>query len=76
MIYGGPHLLSDGERGVPLTRACMQQGADQTYSEDFIQREIDRCPTLLPIQDFYSYVESLCSLGREIPVPMGDGGIH
>ncbi len=73
MSYGDPHLLSAGEQSIPLSRINMQRNGLQKYDEKFLQIEIDRCPTLLPIRDFYPNVENLCSLGCEIPVPTGDG---
>lgn len=49
MTFGGPHLLADKKAGAPLSRVNLQHHADQVYKEEFLQLEIDRCPTLLPI---------------------------
>jgi hypothetical protein len=50
----------------------MQHDSAQTYQECLLQEVIDRWPNILPIRDFYTNAEGLCSLGREVSVPVSD----
>jgi hypothetical protein len=72
MSFGVPLLLSSNMSGDLLPRASMQSDSAQKYQECALQELIDRWPNILPISDFYSNVEGVCSLGREIPVPVGE----
>jgi len=71
MTFGAPLLISGNMSGTLLSRLTMQPDSAQTYQECVLQEVIDHWPSILPIRDFYPNVESLCSLGREIPVPEG-----
>jgi hypothetical protein len=51
----------------------MQSDSAQAYQECALQEVIDRWPNILPIADFLPSVENVCSLGREIPIPVADG---
>ncbi len=70
-MFGAPLLLSGDLTGSLLSRSGMQSDCAQAYQECALQEVIDRWPSILPISDFYPNVESVCSLGREIPVPEG-----
>jgi hypothetical protein len=70
---GTPLLLSENEKqSGPLTRTSVTADCAQNYQECLLQETIDRWPNILPISDFYPSVASLCSLGREIPVDLGN----
>jgi hypothetical protein len=58
--------------GTPLSRLSMQHDSPQPYQECLLQEVIDRFPNILPICDYYPHTAGLCSLGREIPVPVAD----
>src|SRR6266853_4456842 len=73
MTFGVPLLLSGNMTGTLLPRATMQSDSAQAYQECALQEVIDRWPSILPITDFYPSVEGVCSLGREIPIPVADG---
>lgn len=72
-MFGAPLLLSDNMTGTLLPRSGMQSDSAQAYQERALQEVIDRWPGILPIADFYPSVENVCSLGREIPIPVSDG---
>ena len=72
MDVGAPLLLSAKMSGTPLSRLCMQHDSAQPYQECLLQEVIDRWPHILPICDYYPGTKSVCSLGREIPVPVAD----
>jgi hypothetical protein len=65
-------LLSGNMSGTPLSRLSMQHDSPQPYQECLLQEVIDRFPNILPICDYYPHTAGLCSLGREIPVPVAD----
>ncbi|MBI2815966.1 MAG: hypothetical protein HYX72_03405 [Acidobacteria bacterium] len=67
MTIGAPLLQAPDMSETLLSRTA------EPHQESLLQELIDRCPTILPIHDFYPNVEGLCSLGREIPVPVADG---
>jgi hypothetical protein len=73
MSFGDPLLMSGNKSHALLTRVSLQDDSDQTYKERALQELIDSSPNVLPISDFYPSVEQVCSLGREIPVPVGGG---
>jgi hypothetical protein len=73
MMFGAPLLLSQNMSGSLLSRSGMQSDSAQAYQECALQEVIDRWPGILPISDFYPSVENVCSLGREIPIPVADG---
>ncbi len=70
MSFGDPLLLTGNTSGTLLSRIPFQQDSGQTYQECALQEVIDRWPYILPIRDYYPNVEGVCSLGREIPVPI------
>jgi hypothetical protein len=75
MEVGAPILLSANMSGTLLSRLRMQHDSPQPYQECLLQELIDRWPNVLPICDYYPHTAGLCSLGREIPVPVaGDQG--
>lgn len=74
MAIGNPVLLSstneisaDGIRPISFSRQ------DQSsFNETLLQEIVDLAPEVLPIRDFYPAVTSVCSLGREIPLDLGE----
>jgi hypothetical protein len=56
---------------VVLARASTDHDSERRYQEELLQDVIHRCPSVLPVQDFYPSVTNLISLGREIPVDLG-----
>ena len=73
MAIGTPLLLSENEKQSGLlTRSPLTEDCAQNYQECLLQETIDRWPNILPIGDFYPSVTRLCSLGREIPVDLGN----
>jgi hypothetical protein len=54
-----------------LARVSTEHDSERQYQEELLQNVIHRCPNVLPVQDFYSSVTNLISLGREIPVDLG-----
>ena len=73
MTLGAPLLLSDNMSASPLSPVAVRNDSGQAIQECVLQEVIDRWPSILEINQFYPNVESLCSLGREIPVPIADG---
>ncbi len=57
-------------RRIPLRRDTQPDALEQ-FKEDWLQAIIDRSPEVLPIDEFYPDATRLCSLGCEIPVPIG-----
>ena len=43
-----------------------------SFDESLLQKIVDQFPDILPIKDFYPTVTSVCSLGKEIPVDLGE----
>lgn len=43
-----------------------------SFDESLLQEIVDKSPEILPIRDFYPNVSNVCSLGREIPVDLGE----
>ena len=73
MAIGTPLILSKEEKQSRLlTRTSVVQDSAQNYKEWLLQETIDRWPNILPIDDFYPNVTTLCSLGTEIPVDIGN----
>jgi hypothetical protein len=68
---GMPLWLSDKQPAL-LDRTSFRQTPDQPYQECLLQEIIDRWPNILPICDFYPGITGVCSLGREIPVDIGN----
>ncbi|HXN49783.1 MAG TPA: hypothetical protein VN893_24230, partial [Bryobacteraceae bacterium] len=71
MSSGSPLLLS-GNQAKLLSRVSMKADCDAKYRESFLQGVIDRSPNVLPIRDFYRNADGLWSLGREVPVDLGE----
>lgn len=74
MASGVPALLSgDNEAPINILRPISFARGDQSsFDETLLQRIVDQTPEILPIRDFYPAVSSVCSLGREIPVDLGE----
>ncbi len=74
MASGVPALLSgDNEVSINTLRPISFAREDQSsFDETLLQRIVDQTPEILPIRDFYPAVSSVCSLGREIPVDLGE----
>jgi len=75
MARGIPAFIADivGRSPPELLRPISLWGKDeQSFQEDYLQELLDNSPQLLPVRDFYPMVTSLCSLGREIPVDLGN----
>jgi hypothetical protein len=77
MSLGSPLIVQDDQRGglagTPLSHVSMHKDYVEKYQESFLQEIIDRWPNTIPVRDFYPGIGSLCSLGREVPVPLSDG---
>jgi len=77
MSMGSPLLVQGDQRsglaGTPLSHVSMNSDCVEKYQECFLQEIIDRWPYTIPVRDFYPSIGSLCSLGREVPVPLSDG---
>jgi hypothetical protein len=74
----GSALLVQGDQrgglaGTPLSHVSMNSDCVEKYQECFLQEIIDRWPNTIPVRDFYPSIGILCSLGREVPVPLSDG---
>lgn len=64
---GHPRMVVNGQ-----TLALVPVRLDDTQiSEDWLQRQLDENPGLVPIDDISSAWGPLVSLGREIPLPVG-----
>lgn len=74
MASGIPALLS-GENKSPiktLRPISFDRDDKSSFDEKLLQRIVDQTPEILPIRDFYDNVSSVCSLGCEIPVDLGE----
>src|SRR5207247_1585905 len=58
-------------RRIPLRRD-VQANAPELFKENWLQTIIDRSPHVLPVDEFYPDATRLCSLGREIRVPLAE----
>ncbi len=74
MAIGNPVLLSstnkisvEGIRPISFSRQD-----SSSFNETLLQEIVDLAPEVLPIRDFYPAVTSVCSLGREIPLDLGE----
>jgi hypothetical protein len=74
MALGNPVLLScnnqvtsDGIRPISFSRHDLS-----SFDEKLLQEIVDLAPEILPIQVFYPAVTSIVSLGREIPLDLGE----
>ena len=74
MASGVPALLSgDNEAPINTLRPISFARGDQSsFDETLLQRIVDQTPEILPIRDFYPAVSSVCSLGREVPIDLGE----
>lgn len=74
MAQGVPALLSGGNEATinTLRPISFARGDQASFDETLLQRVVDQSPEILPIRDFYPAVTSVCSLGREIPVDLGE----
>ncbi len=74
MATGIPVLISAfNEQDIEKLRPISFSRQDHaSFDETLLQRIVDQTPDILPIRDFYPSVSSVCSLGREIPVDLGE----
>lgn len=74
MATGIPvHISASDENHIQKLRPVSYSRQDQaSFDEAMLQKIIDQAPDILPIRDFYPTVISSCSLGREIPVDLGE----
>lgn len=74
MARGIPALLSGGNEAPISTLRPISFAKDDlaSFDEKLLQRIVDQSPDILPIRDFYPAVTSVCSLGCEIPVDLGE----
>lgn len=74
MATGIPVLISAfNEQDIEKLRPVSFSRQDHaSFDETLLQRIVDQTPDILPIRDFYPSVSSVCSLGREIPVDLGE----
>lgn len=67
MLSGTNEIIVDGIRSIAFSRQ------DQSsFNETLLQQIVDQAPEVLPIHDFYGAKTSVCSLGREIPLDLGE----
>jgi hypothetical protein len=74
MATGTPVLISAfNEQDIEKLRPISFSRQDHaSFDETLLQRIVDQTPDILPIRDFYPSVSSAYSLGREIPVDLGE----
>lgn len=74
MATGIPALLSGpaGANIATLRTISFARQDQASFDETLLQRVVDETPDVLPIRDYYPAVTSVCSLGREIPVDLGE----
>lgn len=74
MATGIPALLSgfEGTNITTLRPVSFARQDQASFDETLLQRVIDETPAVLPIRDYYPAITSVCSLGREIPVDLGE----
>ncbi len=74
MATGNPVLISAfNEQDYEKLRLISFSRQDHaSFDETLLQRIVDQTPEILPIREFYPSVLSACSLGREIPVDLGE----
>lgn len=74
MATGIPVLISAyNEQDIEKLRPISFSRQDHaSFDETLLQRIVDQTPDIIPIRDFYPSVSSACSLGREIPVDLGE----
>ncbi|MDV6341120.1 hypothetical protein R2103_04975 [Nitrosomonas sp. Is24] len=74
MATGIPVLISaSDENNIQKLRPVTFSRQDQaSFDEMLLQKIVDLTPDILPIRDFYPAVTSVYSLGREIPVELGE----
>lgn len=74
MATGIPVLISaSDENNIQKLRPVAFSRKDQSsFDETLLQKIVDLAPDILPIRDFYPAVTSIYSLGREIPVELGE----
>lgn len=56
----------------PLRSISLAKGDGAAVDEEFLQEVIDQTPEILPIRDFFPSAQSVISLGREIPLDLGE----
>ena len=74
MATGTPVLISAfNEQDIETLRPISFSSKDPaSFDEKLLQRIVDQTPDILPIRDFYPSVSSAYSLGKEIPVDLGE----
>jgi len=74
MAIGNPVLLSNtNEISAEGIRPISFSRQDQSsFNETLLQEIVDNAPEILPLRDFYPAITSVCSLGREIPLDLGE----
>lgn len=73
MATGNPILISKSDQTFEILRPVSFSRNDiASFDETLLQRLVDETPGILPIRDFYPSVISIKSLGREIPINLGE----
>lgn len=74
MARGTPVLIAafNGQDIEKLRPISFSRQDHASFDETLLQRIVDQTPDILPIRDFYLSVSSAYSLGREIPVDLGE----
>lgn len=74
MATGTPVLISafNGQNIEKLRPISFSRQDHASFDETLLQRIVDQTPDILPIRDFYPSVSNAYSLGREIPVDLGE----
>jgi hypothetical protein len=71
---GSPIWLGGPEsRGVTLSRAALNRGSAESYSEAWLQSLLDEHPEVLPIEQIEPGFGTLIPLCRELPLDIGAG---
>ncbi|MEJ1959918.1 MAG: hypothetical protein WDM70_11280 [Nitrosomonadales bacterium] len=64
---GSDEITVTGIRPITFSRQD-----SSSFKEELLQDIVDKSPEVLPIRDFYPAITSVCSLGREIPLDLGE----
>ena len=74
MARGIPILISDDQpnKYEALKPISFMRDDAVSFDENLLQSIVDETPNVLPIRDFYPAISSVCSLGREIPLDLGE----
>ncbi len=74
MAIGNPVTFSGSDEitVTDIRQITFARQDPSSFKEDLLQEIVDKSPEVLPIRDFYPAITSVCSLGREIPLDLGE----